>query len=221
MKDIVVAYADSGPTLLWVLLLAGALIFGRKHWAAILKSVAGLLARIKNLKFKDLEVIFGELTKGARLAQPLPKGSAQRSTVSFELTDTLETERRNRAALQRGVHMTHIALPSAKPGQTHDVLISLAVGVDRSKYPPTGGRKYPGDLSDVTSATFQLGAKFDPSTITVENDGSNEFQVQTSLYGPLLCVCEVTFTDGDQQILTRFIDLEAAHFTERALDLRD
>lgn len=221
VKDVVVAYADSGPTLLWVLLLAGVLFFGRKHWARILRSVAGLLGRIKNLKFKGLELEFGEMTKGALSVQPLPRGSAQMSAVSSGLAVALEEERKDRADRQRGVHLVHVALPSAKPGQTHDVLISLAGGVDRSTYPLSGDRKYPADLSDVTSATFQLGAKFEPSTITVENDGHNKLQVQTSLYGPFLCVCEVTFADGDQQILTRFIDLEAAHFTERALDLRD
>lgn len=221
MKDVIVAYADSGPTLLWVLLIAGVLIFGRRHWARILKAVARLLGRLKTLKIKGLEFLFGEMTKDTRSARPLPKGSTQTKAVSSELADALEALRMEQAGLQRGVHLVHIALPSTKSGQTHDVLISLAAGVDRSKYPLSGNRKYPADLSDVTSVTFQLGAKFAPGTITVENDGGNKLQVQTSLYGPFLCVCEVTFADGERRILTRFIDLAAAEFTERALGLGD
>lgn len=94
----------------------------------------------------------------------------------------------------RGVFLTHVIRPSTKPGQTFDVFIYLI-------------RHRSEDLSDVHHAEFFLGRYWGNRVFEV-SPRSGFVGVATSAYGTFLCVCRVTFTDGTQVDLDRYIDFE-------------
>jgi hypothetical protein len=96
---------------------------------------------------------------------------------------------------QRGVFLTHIIRPSVKPGQTFDVFIYLI-------------RHESEDLSDIRVAEFFLGPYWENKVFpAVLQNGF--VGISTSAYGTFLCICRVTFMDGTNAYLERYIDFEA------------
>jgi hypothetical protein len=95
----------------------------------------------------------------------------------------------------RGIFLTHVIEPSKKPDQLFDVYIYLIRhGSDR--------------LKDVTLAEFFLGRYWNNQVFpAVEENGF--IGISTAAYGTFLCVCKVTFNDGHQIYLDRYIDFES------------
>ena len=95
---------------------------------------------------------------------------------------------------RRNLFLTHIIRPSSRPGQTFDVFIYLI-------------RHKSEDFSDIRVAEFFLGPHWENKVFpAVEQSGF--IGISTSAYGTFLCVCRVTFTDGDHLYLERYIDFE-------------
>ncbi|MBV8856760.1 MAG: DUF4062 domain-containing protein [Acidobacteria bacterium] len=97
----------------------------------------------------------------------------------------------------RRVFLAHVITPSKVKGQKFDVFIYLV----RSPYDNLK------DLSDVTAAEFFLGPYWGSKVFKVPNAGGL-VGISTSAYGPFLCTCRVTFRDGYQVYLNRYIDFE-------------
>lgn len=94
----------------------------------------------------------------------------------------------------RNVFLTHLIRPSAKPGQQFDVFIYLI-------------RHKSEDFSDIRVAEFFLGPYWENKVFpAVEENGF--IGISTSAYGTFVCVCRLTFTDGAQVYLDRYIDFE-------------
>jgi hypothetical protein len=111
-----------------------------------------------------------------------------------ETPDDWNARRNAVYADQRGVFLTHIIKPSAKPGQTFDVCIYLI-------------RHKSEDLSDIRVAEFFLGPYWENKVFpAIWQDGF--IGISTSAYGTFLCICRVTFSDGTQVYLERYIDFE-------------
>jgi hypothetical protein len=95
----------------------------------------------------------------------------------------------------RNLFLTHVIMPSSRPGQTFDVFIYLI-------------RHQSEDLSDVKLAEFFLGSYWENKVFSVDKQ-DEYFGIATSAYGTFLCVCKVTFFDGATIYLDRYIDFEA------------
>ncbi len=93
-----------------------------------------------------------------------------------------------------GISLVHIIRPSEIEGQKFDVFIYLVW---------MGMRELPG----VDHAEFFLGAHWDNRVFRVENEG-DYVGISTSAYAPFLCACRVTFEDGHEVYLNRYIDFE-------------
>jgi hypothetical protein len=94
----------------------------------------------------------------------------------------------------RGVFLTHTIRPSLKLGQLFDVSIYL-IRHERT------------DLSDILVAEFFLGKYWKNKVFpAVERDGF--IGISTAAYGSFLCICRITFADGTQADLERYIDFE-------------
>jgi hypothetical protein len=94
----------------------------------------------------------------------------------------------------RSLFLTHIIRPSSKPGQAFDVFVYLI-------------RHKSEDLSDVRVAEFFLGPYWENKVFpAVEQNGF--IGISTSAYGTFLCICRVTFTDGEHIYLERYVDFE-------------
>lgn len=207
--DLLAALVPLIQTLVWAGLVGGALFVGRRHWGGILRAMRARIEGGDTLKL-GMAGFSAELQREAQGAVRLSPGDEGASQPVVEgAPNSLEQQRAKIGSTQRGVHVVHVAVPSADPDQDYDILVYLS-GWRRSAY------GLPDDLSDVGSAEFYLGPKFSPSGAFVTNDG-NRLGFVTSAYGPVICVCRVTFTDGYEVVLSRYLDFESAGFTERTL----
>lgn len=94
----------------------------------------------------------------------------------------------------RNLFLTHVIRPSSKAGQNFDVFIYLI-------------RHRSDNFSDIRVAEFFLGPYWENKVFpAVEQSGF--IGISTSAYGTFLCVCRVTFTDGEHLYLERYIDFE-------------
>lgn len=97
----------------------------------------------------------------------------------------------------RGVFLAHVIEPSKKPNQEFDIFIYLV---------RHGGGA---DLSDIRLAEFFFGKYWKNKVFpAVLNKGF--IGITTSAYGTFLCVCKITFDDGKEILINRYIDFESA-----------
>ncbi|MDQ3801094.1 MAG: DUF4062 domain-containing protein [Acidobacteriota bacterium] len=98
----------------------------------------------------------------------------------------------------RNVFLTHFIKPSAKPDQEFDIYIYLI------RHPDP---KFPADLSDIRFAEFFMG-KYWANKVFPAVGQEGFIGISTSAYGTFLCVCRVTFDDGYEIYIHRYIDFE-------------
>ena len=96
----------------------------------------------------------------------------------------------------RGVFITHVIEPSSRPEQEFDVFIYLL-------------RHDSEDLSEIRFAEFFLGKYWANKVFPAVRQNNGFIGISTSAYGTFLCVCKVTFTDGKEVLLHRYIDFES------------
>jgi len=143
---------------------------------------------------------------------PVPDiGIQSMANPAVETPDEWNARRRDVYKDNRGVFLTHIIQPSSRPDQTFDVYIYLI-------------RHKSEDLSDVLMAEFFLGPYWDNAIFPAFSQ-NGFIGISTSAYGTFLCVCRVTFLDGTQIYLDRYIDFEMARtggesFSERTTSAR-
>lgn len=93
--------------------------------------------------------------------------------------------------------LVHEWRPSEDPGQVADVVLYV--------------RQHPGPDELLTNAAiksveYHLGPKFSEKTI-VKVDADDNFRLEMSAYGPLLCLARVNFEDGHPALLIqRYVD---------------
>jgi prokaryotic YEATS domain len=124
--------------------------------------------------------------------------SERETAIPFKSTGDLSLSefRKSLYNQTRRVFLVHVIQPSQAKDQTYDVFIYLF----QHKH---GAR----NLMGVERAEFYLGPYWGDRVFPAENTGE-PIGIRTSAYGSALCVCRVTFTDGYQVLLHRYIDLE-------------
>ena len=70
------------------------------------------------------------------------------------------------------------------------------------------------DLSIIQRSEFFFGRYWGNRVFQGQKVGG-VIGVRTSAYGSFLCTCQVTFTDGEQITLTRYIDFEMGKLIKR------
>lgn len=138
------------------------------------------------------------------MAGSLPREASYR--VEGEAKSTMSDERENTYSSKRFVFLAHVITPCKSAGRSnyYDVFIYL-VGHRREG---GGGRE---NLDDVLETKFYFGPHWGDKVF----DGSRvngRIGVKTSAYGSFLCVCHVTFIDGDVVTLYRYVDFEMADY---------
>jgi hypothetical protein len=94
----------------------------------------------------------------------------------------------------RGVFIVHVLAPSVREEQDYDIFLYLK----RHRDEP---------ISDVTKAEFFFGRHWGNRIYEGQREG-DIIGLRLSAYGPFLCTCLVTFDDGKQVSLYRYIDFE-------------
>lgn len=195
--------------LVWPVLIGIVLVCGRRHWDSILRTLKRRIAR-DDLRFRiaSFTAEFTSRTRGIVYIHPDlgPETVGPPAVRTGELTEVRDTMGRN----QRGVHLVHVVAPSEQPGQAYDVFTYLH-GWKRERF------RNPSNLWDVTKAEFFLGPQFDPDSITVENKHDGKpIGFVTSANAPVLCLCRVTFDDGHEVVLSRYLDFESGKLAVKA-----
>jgi len=196
-------------SLLWAGLITGVLIWGRNHWNGILRAFRKRVEHGDTVKL-GVGSFSAALEREAHGVPRITPGDEGAPNTAAQLGNELEDLRVHVGLSQRGVHLVHIATPSDRLDQECDLLVYLT-GWRRSAY------GLPDDLSDVSSAEFYLGPKFQPSGTTVTRRRGSTLGFVTSAWGPVICACRVTFTDGEQVVMSRYLDFESANLTARVV----
>jgi hypothetical protein len=112
-----------------------------------------------------------------------------------ETPDAWNARRKAVYDAHRGIFLTHLIQPSRRPGQAFDVSIYLV-------------RHKRSDFADVRMAEFFLGRHWANKVFPAfERDGV--IGISTAAFGTFLCICRVTFNDGQHVDLERYIDFES------------
>jgi len=189
------------PSIMWVGLCAVVLYRYRQNLSDIL---AHLLLRIRiGAPMKIGAVEIGAI-QTAQWHTPAPISESSYIPEGFHDEDPtglgtrvdpgLNFARQDYYARTRKLMIVHRLFRSTKSDQVYDVLIYLS---------PHGD----GSLASVTRAEYYFG-RYWGYKVFESLDRSRGFPVLTSAYGTFLCACRVTFNDGTQEILHRYIDFE-------------
>jgi uncharacterized protein DUF4062/pYEATS domain-containing protein involved in immunity len=114
---------------------------------------------------------------------------------SGDTAEAWNARRNGIKANNREVFLAHVIEPTKEPNQLFDVYIYLI-------------RHGSDSLSDVKLAEFFLG-RYWANRVFPATAQNGFIGISTAAYGTFLCVCRVTFTDGHQIYLDRYIDFES------------
>lgn len=106
-----------------------------------------------------------------------------------------EQRRIKRYQDNRGLFLVHTWRPSHTPGRVVDIAITLS---QHDKGPLSEGK--------VKSVEYHLGEKFFDYTV-VKTNAKDNFRLDVSAYGPMLCLAKVNFDDNTPPLeLERYIN---------------
>ena len=115
-------------------------------------------------------------------------------------------ERASRYSERRYTDLVHVIEPSDLLNQEYDILVYLYRHRPNEEGSPFG-------LDDVVKAEFYLGSSWkDRVFVCSREESSGYIGIKVSAYGTFLCLCRVTFKDGQTAILDRYIDFESERF---------
>lgn len=127
-------------------------------------------------------------------------------------TEADSAERKHEYSRSRHLELVHRCKPAKDRKQYFDIEVSIRPHI---RYHKDGTRRsVAGRLNDVSNVSYYFGELFggespNGAVFTVTNSIDN-FAVQTSAYGPLLCRAIITFHDGSTTTLWRYLDLPEA-----------
>jgi hypothetical protein len=119
--------------------------------------------------------------------------SAESALISNK-TEDLEIRRKKRYADNKCLFIVHNWRPSHLPNQIADIVIEL---YQHAKGPLSRG--------EVVSVEYELGRKFFNKPL-IKNNVKDNFRLEVSAYGPMLCIAKVNLNNGESIILERYID---------------
>lgn len=188
-------------TLAWIALISVILIVGRAKWGGILQAVEGRISQGDDMTLSGPLGLSAELrreTKGLPRLEPTDPDEPSAARPGDDLTAL----RQQMGADQRGVHLVHVVAPTEGSDRNFDVFTYL-YGWKRKRF------NLPEDMSDISRAEFFLGPLFSPDRVTVANTGGTRIGFATTIHAPALCLCKITFKDGQEAVVSRYLDLES------------
>ena len=199
------AGADQWPTaiaaaighLVWPLFLIIFAIILRREIRLLIDLLFRRLSLGDGVKFGPFEI---ETTKIIAGKAPASESGV---TVFPEKYEYLQSLRKKVYNDVRGIMVVHRIFRSIKPGQLFDIEIYC---IPHKGYSTAG----------VKSVTYCLGSYWKSETYCSSSryDG---FLITTEAYGPVLCVAEIEFADGEKAITSRYIDFEMGSFAAATL----
>jgi hypothetical protein len=191
-----VTAAAGGPT--W--LLIGVFIMLVIDFVVVLGAVAlSVTRRHPHYLLSTSDVLIRLYQRGIddfhRDTKQLPSGKPGRPEPG-----SLEYQRKEMYETNQGLFLVHTWRPSSEKGQVADIVIRLAEHRDTPDRPSVLKE------GKIESVTYELGRKFSADPF-VKTDATDNFGLEISAWGSMLCLAVVAFNDGTEPIqLTRYID---------------
>jgi hypothetical protein len=189
------------PSILWAALVAAAVYYRREELSQILSQLLLRLRAGAPMKVGAVEI--GAI-QTAQWHTPAPTSESSFIPEGFPNEDPggpgvivdpgFKIARETYYSQTRKLMLVHRLFRSTKPDQVYDVLIYLSPHGDSS-------------LASVVRAEYYFG-RYWGYKVFESLDRSKGFPVLTSAYGTFLCACRVTFNDGTQEVVFRYIDFE-------------
>lgn len=193
-----------GQTLIWAVLIIGAALLLRQPLLEILRIITKRIADGDKLILPWLSLErnaeLRSLKEVAPARQVVEEGYVRPEAIeafpSFLPDNAPEWNiyRRQSYARARRLYLAHILTPSKSRGQEYDVFILVRRHKSES-------------LEDVEKAEFFMGPSWG-NTVFSETPIGNVLGLRTAAFGPFLCICKITFTNGDVTMLERYVDFE-------------
>ncbi|MBI5789020.1 MAG: hypothetical protein HZA78_09220 [Candidatus Schekmanbacteria bacterium] len=118
------------------------------------------------------------------------------------IPNNLAVVRKDIYAHNRGYFIGHVLEPSKKEGQEYDIFIYLIRHISNNHEDNCED-----NYEDVSKAEFFFGHYWGNKLFEGTKVG-NLIGVKTSAYGPFLALCKITFKDGSNVLLNKYIDFE-------------
>jgi hypothetical protein len=128
---------------------------------------------------------------------PSPEESNISVSLAFSGADDLEETRVRRYQNYQGVFLVHSWRPSRQPGQVADIVFRLR---QHGEGPLKAGL--------VDHVEYALGRKFFTGPVLKINR-EDDFRLEVSAYGPMLCVARVCLTNGSSFDVERYADFDS------------
>jgi hypothetical protein len=151
-----------------------------------IKAIEAANPELANVK-PEHQITGTELTVRSAAAEPAPGSFSE--------------ERNEIYKKNRGCFLVHVLEPTSDQTQEYDIFIYIL-------------RHQSTDLSIIQRAEFFFGRYWGNRVFPGQHVGG-VIGVRTSAYGTFLCTCHVTFTDGEQITLSRYIDFEMGKLIQR------
>jgi hypothetical protein len=123
-----------------------------------------------------------------------PVTTAPPEEAALSTQEGRSQDRKRTYETMRKLFLVHVLTPSTVRGQKYDIYIYVKRHRDQA-------------IDDVALAEFFFGKSWGNQIFRGKRAG-NRLGVQTSAYGPFLCTCRITFTEGPPVMLYRYIDFE-------------
>lgn len=228
-------YAPVLGTFTWCVLIISIIVIFRTSLISILESIRSRIAEGGEFVIGPTGISLKELDTLPRADRVAGIESAGKS--SNEKDNLTKTERINKSYLNvtipklpqnplsihdwdvirenyydyfRGIFLCHILSPTESKEQEYDIYIFLS---EHRKEIASRVRKQ-SHVSHIRKAEFFLGRSWGNRTFEGQRRG-NIMGIRTAAYGPFLCLCRVTFEDGFEVLLSRYIDFEMGHLLGR------
>ncbi|MEW5975070.1 MAG: pYEATS domain-containing protein [Acidobacteriota bacterium] len=185
-------------TVIWVLLIICGVFLFRSDGASLIVALRKRIERGASFKAGPIEI--GEDLKGLEYVAPGTASNHDEAAPSVQ--DSWAAEREEIYRKNRGVFLTHVLSPSKDPGQEFDIFIYLIKHKSE-------------DLGDIKHADFFFGHMWG-NRVFKEKQKAGRIGVSTSAYGPFLCTCRVTFSDGYETKINRYVDFEMGRLVQQA-----
>ena len=187
-KDAWLAIWSNIPALLWFALAIAALSIMKKQIRSIIDLIIWRLQAGSAIKIGSIEISAVHAAPGSELTP----GDKQIGVRKDDGSRTKERSGTYQAC--RGVMLVHKLYKSNESGQLYDIMIYVIPHQSSS-------------LATVKSVEYFFGHMWG-DRIFPSIDRSRGFPVVTSAYGPFLCTAKLSFNDGHEEIIHRYIDFE-------------
>lgn len=186
------------PTMLWVLLFTGFIVYFRHEIRGIFVALTSRLKDGAALKIAGLEI--GE--SSGLVAAP-GDFTSEDSRISDHKDDFVSRQSDRNKIYEdcKGIMLVHRLQRSSQDGQLYDLLIYV-IPHQRST------------LAAVTQVEYFFGSHWG-NKIYPSVDRSRGFPIVTSAYGPFLCSAKLHFNDGATAIVSRYIDFEMGSLAQQ------